>query len=292
MAHLDKARILIAESDRQIVQAMKTSLHAAGFKKIRHVETVEKLETVLKEEPVDLLIAESRLKDGVTTPLVRRARMNDLGEDPFLPVITTVVSPEPDFVRRLIDDGPDDVIAKPFSAKILSDRIRRIVRGRKPFVITHDYIGPDRRLDSREKPGPDAMPARTFAVPNSLKRRIDGSPSRQSFHDLKVRTINEMALARIEVQTGAIVYQLNRVLPKVIDGQANGMERNALDEVIGLSDQIVLALPGTCYSSQDMVFNTLSGLVMAIQSGKKEGLSDDVEQIQKLKRILQRDFRL
>ena len=291
MAHMDRAFILIAESDRQIVQAMKTALHSAGFKKIRHVETMEKLETVLREEPVDLLITESRLRDGVSSPLVRRMRLNDLSDDPFLPVIATVGSPEPDFVRRLVDDGPDDVIAKPFSAKILSDRIRRIVYGRKPFVVTHNYVGPDRRIHSRDEVDPKALPARTFAVPNTLKRRIEGSPSRQVFQDGLAKTIGDMALARIEVQAGAIVYQLDRILPKLSSGQANGTERNALDEVIGLADQIVLGLPGTRYASQDMVLNTLSGLAMAVQSGKQEGLNEDIEQLQKLKRILQRDFK-
>jgi hypothetical protein len=39
------------------------------------------------------------------------------------------------------------VIIRPFSTSFAEDRIRTLIRARKPFIVTSDYIGPDRRRD-------------------------------------------------------------------------------------------------------------------------------------------------
>lgn len=286
---MSKPLILLAESDEQIFQAIKITLQNIGFLEIRRADSIDQARSILGSEPVDLFISEARLKDGTTSFLIRQLRAGDLGGDPFLPVISMVANSSPDLIKGLVNDGPDDLIVKPFSAKVLSDRIDRIVNARKPFVVTYDYLGPDRRSAPRAD---EEKEARSFTVPNTLKQKIEGKPSRKEFSEGMKKTVLEITEARIEAQAGAIVYQLERLLPKLAEGLMNDLEKGALAEVITLSDRVHASLPGTSHAAQDVLFNTVSGLATTLKSGEKTGLHDNIGQIQKLSHIIKRDFKL
>jgi DNA-binding response OmpR family regulator len=76
--------------------------------------------------------------------------------------------PSPALTTEILNSGADGLLLRPFSAAVLDQRIRTHVMQQKPFVVTEDYIGPERRAVSRP---PSAL---TFAPPNSLKMKIEG----------------------------------------------------------------------------------------------------------------------
>ena len=69
----------------------------------------------------------------------------------------------------------------------LIQRIQAMMRQRAPFVVTSDYIGPDRRHGQR--PQRNQRPARTFDAPNPLKIMANGEMSATKMQNLVKNSI-------------------------------------------------------------------------------------------------------
>ncbi|MEX2455607.1 MAG: hypothetical protein WD470_12935 [Rhodospirillaceae bacterium] len=96
-------------------------------------------------------------------------RHNTLGTNPFLCIIAVAWSPRQELVAKVMDSGADLLVAAPISPSLILDRIASLVHSRKPFVVTSDYVGPDRRLlDERDSDVP------LIDVPNSLRDKALG----------------------------------------------------------------------------------------------------------------------
>ena len=280
--------VLLAESDEKTAQILKVVLRDAGFNHIHHADSIEQVRSILATDPIDLFLADAKLKDGTASVLIRQIRENALGADPFVPIIAMISSPDPDLIRGLIDDGPDDLILKPFTAKALSERIGRIIEDRKPFVVTRDYVGPDRR----SKPRADSASAPTFVVPNALARKTKGSPSEEVFDFAIKKTITDIKEAHIEAQAGGILYQLDRVLPKLAEGKLGKAEQGALDEIIAFSTQIRDGAGKTRHAGEIITFNAILSLAEALRSGEKAGLAQNIAQMQTLAEGIRKNFDL
>ena len=100
-----------------------------------------------------------------------KIRSNRIGWDPFVNVVVSLWNSAPEVVDKVMKSGADDLITRPMSRSQIISRIERLVVSRKPFVVTADYVGPDRRLAIR---APSAMPA--IIVPNSLKAKAENRP--------------------------------------------------------------------------------------------------------------------
>jgi hypothetical protein len=90
-----------------------------------------------------------------------------LGVNPFIPVIATLWAGSTDLVADLMNVGCDDVLLRPFSQIQTLERVRAIISARKQFVVTSDYVGPDRGRSSRNQMAPE-----TFDPPNTLRDRV------------------------------------------------------------------------------------------------------------------------
>lgn len=114
------------------------------------------------------------------------------GDDPFLPIILTSWDARLRLIRSIIDSGADDFLAHPFSATNLGERISILVRNRKPFVVTEEYFGPDRRsLEAR------ANDAGTVMVPNALRARAEGLPDLGPNADTIAETLSQLRKVKV-----------------------------------------------------------------------------------------------
>lgn len=96
-------------------------------------------------------------------------RHNELGTNPFICINGVAWSPKQALVNKVMGSGADVLVAAPISPSLILDRIEALVRSRKPFVVTSDYIGPDRRfLDDR------GNEIELMEVPNSLRAKALG----------------------------------------------------------------------------------------------------------------------
>jgi DNA-binding response OmpR family regulator len=155
--------------------ATRASLHSLGFRKVELTPSLDMLAACLKEKSPDLMFAEVSGAETEVCNLIQTVRQGLLGRNPFIVAIVTTWRRDGTIVGKVLNSGADDLVARPFSTQVMGERIKAQVERRKGFVVTSDYIGPDRRRDP-SRPG---LPC--IEVPNSLRvRTIEGVPEEEA----------------------------------------------------------------------------------------------------------------
>jgi DNA-binding response OmpR family regulator len=144
----------------------RSALFSLGFRRIEAVGDLATLADCIQRRPPDLAICEVQGADGELCKLIQNLRQGTDGFNPFVVIIVTAWEKSGTTIRRVIDSGADDLLLRPFSAAVLGDRIRTHVERRKAFVITSEYVGPDRRSGS-SRPSDVEL----FEPPNSLRMK-------------------------------------------------------------------------------------------------------------------------
>jgi len=162
----DNAHVLVYDPVAANRNATRAALYMLGF---RHIETVASLEDFAEfiiKSPPDLAVCESQGASAQLCDLIQNLRQG-AGLNPYLVLIVTAWDNSTALVRSVLDSGADDLLLRPFSVAQLGQRVRAHIERRKSFVITTDYIGPDRRKDESDR---DANIER-YQPPNSLRMK-------------------------------------------------------------------------------------------------------------------------
>lgn len=163
--------IAIGETNRDLRLGLKAMLSSNGMHGIHDCQTCEKLSEVVANRPIDLILCDCGLIGGDFCELVRDIRYGKLGDNPFIFIVGTMEIPSQDQVRRAINSGLDDLLVKPVSLDAITTRLVNFAMKRKPFVVTHNYIGPDRRSKKREE---EVLSTDLIEVPNPLAAKKAG----------------------------------------------------------------------------------------------------------------------
>ena len=126
----------------------------------------------------DLLICSLDLP-GDPLSLIRDARHAHESLDPFIPVIVLGWRPDREIVSKIVESGADSLLKLPVGGPHLAGTVDTLVHARKPFVVTTDYIGPDRHSGSEN----DKNNGETIEVPNPLRGRISGNDERANYDE-------------------------------------------------------------------------------------------------------------
>ncbi|MBI3440614.1 MAG: response regulator transcription factor [Proteobacteria bacterium] len=117
-----KQRIALVDDDRNILTSVSMALEAEGFSVLTYTDGESALATLLKD-PVDLVVLDIKMPrlDGIE--VLKRIR-----EHSAMPVV--FLTSKDDEIDQLygLRLGADDYITKPFSQKLLIERIRAILR--------------------------------------------------------------------------------------------------------------------------------------------------------------------
>lgn len=141
----------------------RTALSMLGFRQVVATSVFSELSQLINGRALDLLVADVTHEPAKTCSFVRSIREGKSGANPFMHIVLMAWKLEGDIVKGALNCGADDLVARPFSVEFLGARIRTHAEARKPFVVTSDYIGPDRR-----RTGPQRGSASLFTVPNTL----------------------------------------------------------------------------------------------------------------------------
>lgn len=146
------------------------ALGAQGFKEVAQVGSIAEFAEHARDNEIDLIITLSRAEETAIGDLIRNLRLGLLESSPFPVVLALLPNADRQQVMATLDSGVDDLLLFPLSGEALIKRIRQFVQDRRPFVVTHDYIGPDRRVNPRaDQPG-----ALLIKVPNPVRSRAVG----------------------------------------------------------------------------------------------------------------------
>lgn len=145
-------------------QATLASLYELGFRNVDSVADLTALETRWGERDYDLLITDVSSDTGAVCNFLQRLRRADIAGNPFAVVLAMAWRMSRALVQDIIDAGADDLLGRPCSIAQIGARVQSLVFARKPFVVTHGYVGPDRWE------GPvTAHSAPRFDAPNTLR---------------------------------------------------------------------------------------------------------------------------
>jgi two-component system OmpR family response regulator len=148
-------RILIAEDDSSIAQAVQFALTQAGYA-VDAVTDGAAADEALKSMAFGLLILDLGLPRIDGFEVLRRLRKRNAS----LPVLILSAREKPDEKAMGLDLGADDYLAKPFSVTELQARVRALLRrgqgGASPVVsyayLSFDTVGRTASLNGRTLP--------------------------------------------------------------------------------------------------------------------------------------------
>jgi DNA-binding response OmpR family regulator len=146
--------------------ATRAALYNLGFRRIEAVASLEALAESIRRRPPDLALCDAH---GVLDELcaaVQGLRQGANSYNPFIVIIVTAWEQSQNLVSRVLNSGADDLLLRPFSTSNLGQRIATHILHRKGFVITSEYVGPDRRR-SADRPSNVEL----FDPPNSLRMK-------------------------------------------------------------------------------------------------------------------------
>jgi DNA-binding response OmpR family regulator len=197
--------IYLADPNNYLLQPLRNALVNEGFQKAHDFIRFDDLQEAIKRFPPDLMVLDTELPGGDTCELVSDLRHNRIGDNPFVPVIMTTWEPTQEIVAKVADSGADDLLVKPISPGQLMDRMLTLVRRRKPFSVTSDYVGPDRRDD----PEREETTIPLIEVPNTLSTKAKGEvvdyDTLQEEIDGALLEVNDQKLSRHAYQVAFLV---------------------------------------------------------------------------------------
>jgi len=204
------ARVLLAEFNPQLRMCYEDVLVKIGFKNILSTDNLVDVKNAIVGGKIDLLICDTSMEDGGVINLIRAMRLGLLGGDIFPIVISTITNPTHALVQKVIDSGSDNILVKPIAFQAFKERILQLASRREAFVVTSDYIGPDRRQKRR----PDAMEVPKTQVPNPLHNKVTGFYSEDAYNACVSRAVDILNKLRIERQCYQIGYLVERIHPE------------------------------------------------------------------------------
>ena len=194
-------QLMLADPRTHIRSTLKVALSHAGLDNIDHTGTLDAISDSMEYSMgPDILICDMGIGDGEIVDLVSRVRHNDVGKNPFVCVIGISWEAQAQDIIRMINCGVDHLITAPLSPQQILSRISSLVHHRLPFVVTADYVGPDRRKMLR--PGKDFP---VVDVPNSLKEKALGVWNPQRFEKELLSAVGAVNTRKIDRQAEIIV---------------------------------------------------------------------------------------
>ncbi|MBY0508529.1 MAG: response regulator [Rhodospirillaceae bacterium] len=201
--------IYLGEPNEQVRESLRAMMRGEGIRRTRTFARIEDLINALKEAPPDLLIAADDM-DPALFDVIRDIRHFKIGRNPFM-MITLMVRPENDeAVKKAILAGADDVMIKPVSPGKMLERVAHMTMNRLPFIVTTDYVGPERRrADGTERPSKIKL----LTVVNTLKRKVDGQRLTMAELNREVENcMNEVMAARLDSHGLKLGWVCNLIL--------------------------------------------------------------------------------
>ena len=276
----ENIRVLVGDPNREIRDAVRGGLYGHGFRYIIVTARMSVVETAVATNSVDLMICDTELPDGDFYDLVYRIRHHELGDNPFIVVTALITEPTPNMVKKIFDAGCDDLVPKPISTGLLFERVVNLARNRKPFVVTSDYIGPNRRAGPRSGIQQD----HEIDVPNPLKAKAADDASAEDLQAEIDRVANLLNEQKMERHAYQINYLVECVVSLYEDGTADESVTPHLDRLLYVSEDISRRLQGTRY---DHVGELCQSMVNVVRAVRQAPLSPDAKDIALLPALAQ-----
>jgi CheY-like chemotaxis protein len=267
--------VQIAINEPVLLQAARSNLFHLGCRDIAFTRDFSVLGPRLNETYCDLLIIQADLSDvRKVARLMSAVRHGDLGKNPFMPMVAVTNTATIDQVQALVDAGVDDVLPYPWSDSYVDTRLENLIHNRKPFVVTSDYVGPDRRQKPREGA---SHPIESLHVPNALRAkaldRVSNETLEEQVRSMAVRVSHDklIRLSELVVRLCGEMAAMNEA--RQYSPALAGASLNKLSDA---TRSIIRRAEETSYARRCVNCNTLhrtaNVMLQAIQAGMEPEL--------------------
>ena len=209
-----KVQAMLAVDNPGVRQGLREALKRCGVGSIVEVSTVVQAHKGVKETNPDLLVVSSEIEGVFLGSMIKDIRHSRFGTHPFPLVVMLAMAAEFEYVRRIVDSGPDDILLVPVSPDHMLNRFLNLARHRKPFVVTHDYVGPHRRKSQRPGHGKEVVPMVEVPNPVSAKATMVDPLVFQRDVDVVAQRLNTLKVERYGVQIRWLEKTLRDLLAK------------------------------------------------------------------------------
>ncbi|MBT3359913.1 MAG: response regulator [Rhodospirillales bacterium] len=264
--------VLLGDHDQNSISILRAVLGNSGFRNMHVGRTLDEVRENVSNELPDLLICDYDIPGGDFYDFVHGIRHSEIGRNPFLAIIAVTRNPSSEVVRRISECGADHLIVKPFSTNQMMDRIRALIETRKLFVVTSDYIGPDRR-DDVERGGKVTR----MNVPNTLKAKVVGKASADSIQraiDIAVAEVNVQKLERYDDE---IAFLVGKIVPSLAKGAFDDTVLHFLQRLLYVAGDASRRLVGTGYAHVSELCQALHSVTNVVVAEKGNSDPRDVQ---------------
>lgn len=277
---LDKVVAFIGEPNDQVRKELRQILNHAGLKQVSAHSNLANISKLMAQVPPDLLILSGDLDPGVFD-FIRDIRHNKIGSNPFV-LITTLIAPEQvDAVKSAMQAGTDDIIIKPVKEEQLLQRLKRVTVNRAAFVVTSDYLGPDRRAKNR----PSAI--RRINVLNTMLEKASGRDvDVGNIRDAVDGSMNEVLQARLDSHGYRLGFVCNLILEAYQTNEITPEVREKLEVLVSLLKDAAKTAERLEERELALLCGSLSRDVQIIAEHYTAPTPRDIELIKKLSRAV------
>jgi two-component system chemotaxis response regulator CheY len=166
---LKSTKVLIIEDDSIMLGLIREILKIMGFSDITVVKDGNHAFNEIKLNNYDLIFCDWIMPGMNGIEFSKALRRLPQYEKCGIPIIMVTGKATVEDVKTARDAGVNEYLAKPFSIHLLTSKIKSVIENPRPFVVSDNYIGPDRR----HKNSPESIPGGADRRTNTKIEYID-----------------------------------------------------------------------------------------------------------------------
>lgn len=142
-------RVLLLGAKTHALQLLRSLLSNLGIGKIVQVEDPRRALELLSVERFSAVFCDPKVDKTGERPFIVAARRSGAMLDPMIPIFALQERARRRDVEKARDTGVTDVLTIPISPKTLTAKLRAATQTPRPFIVTAEFFGPDRRGKAR-----------------------------------------------------------------------------------------------------------------------------------------------
>ncbi|MEA1649313.1 response regulator [Nitrospirillum sp. BR 11164] len=219
---LSKIQTLLVDADLNTRRILRAMLARMGMDKV--TEHANLTDAAGSPATIDLVILDADQAEGAALRWIHAIRHGLTTLNPFVGAIVMTWNPTQQMMIRFAGSGADDILVKPYSPKQVQDRLVNLIENRKKFVVTSDYIGPDRRRSPRE-----GQVVQLIDVPNPLRLKCTGEFDRVNIHELTAHAAQVIDSEKVIRHGFQVAFLVEFALPGL---SVHPPEKRAMDHAL------------------------------------------------------------
>ncbi|MED6311801.1 MAG: response regulator [Pseudomonadota bacterium] len=286
--NVDNVIMLLADGKAEMRRLMYDGFRSYGMREVRDFSNFQALEVAASAGvPPDLIVTDTTLPGGDIFELIGKIRTGDIGCYPFVPIILLTWNADGEVIKKAVDCGADYILAAPFAPADVFKRVRILINDRKPFIVTSDYIGPDRRRD----PGRGDSSIPLIDVPNTLRTKANGEvldlmELSAAVNDA-MSEINDQRLVRHSYQINLLVEM---IVPAYGKEEVAPVIRVHVQRLAAVAEEVSSRLAGSRFEHVAELCQNLSEVAASINSNWQSPNQKDIDLLKPLSQAVLTSF--